>query len=222
MGAIARRTSLAVLAATIGVLASPSVGRAYSLTTWSWNEPITLKLTDGRSIEGRYRGVSGRTANPDTYAERYAKWRHKLGSQAAPALGETLLVTRAAGEPVRGAFRGFGDHALLLGTADSCLCLVLPLDRLTEVRLASASGSDAAVFTAHRRWKSAPALYAVALEREGTSFAVPVAMVASREMLPRAGANTAVTLVAGMFVTAALLIGATIAVMNSAFSQPMF
>jgi hypothetical protein len=221
MRTVRRRASFAALAATIGVLTSPSVGRAYSLTTWSWNEPVTLKLVDGRSIEGRYRGVSGRTSNPDTYTERYAKWRHKLGSVAAPALGETLLVTRAAGEPVRGSFRGFGDHALLLGTADSCLCLLLPLDQLTEVRLTSASGPDAAAFTARRHWKSAPALYAVALEGEGTSFAVPVAMVASREMLPRAGANTSGTLVAGVLVTAALLLGAAITAMNSAFSQPM-
>jgi hypothetical protein len=83
------RASQAALTAILSVLSAPAPGHAYSLTTWSWNEPVTLKLIDGHSIEGLYRGVSGRTSDARTYAERYEKWRLKHGAKAAPALGET-------------------------------------------------------------------------------------------------------------------------------------
>ena len=215
-----RRTSPALLALA-GLLSSACVARAYSLTTWSWNEPITLKLTDGRDVAGRYQGVFGRTSDPGTYVARYAAWRAKLGSGATPALGETLLVTRASGDPVGGALRGFADDALMLGTEDSCKSLVVPLDELTGVRPARERGPEPTRFAPPRRWKSAPSLYAVGLEIDGTLVAVPVSMVASRAMLPRAGSNPTATAITGVLVAAILLTGAAVAAAASAFNQPM-
>lgn len=209
------------LLALAGLLSSPWVAGAYSLSTWSWNEPLTLKLTDGRDIAGRYRGVFGRTSNPATYSDRYAAWRAKLGSAATPALGETLLVTRAEGDPVRGALRGFADDALMLGTEDSCRSLVVPLDELAGVRPALERSPEPARFAPPRRWKSAPALYAVGLEIDGVLVAVPVSMVASRAMLPRAGSNPGVTAVVGVLVAVVLLTGAAVAAAASALNQPM-
>ena len=217
-----RTVAHAGLVAFLGTLSAPATTHAYSLTTWAWNEPITLKLVDGREIEGRYRGVSGRTSDPSTYVKRYAKWRAKIGADAAPALGDTLLVTRASGELVRGAFRGLADKALLLGSGDSCLYLVLPLKEITEVRPAGERGDGAPGFAAYRRWKSAPSVYAVAIQTEGNAFAVPVTQVASREMLPRAGANSTTTVVVGVLVAVVLVAGAAAAAMASSFSQPMF
>ena len=202
-------------------LSAPSLAHAYSLTTWSWNEPITLKLTDGREIQGRYRGVFGRMSNPDTYPARYAQWRSNLGSAAVPALGETLLVKRAPGDPVRGALHGFADDALMLGIADSSICLVLPLNRITGVRSALERTAAPAAFAPLSRWKSAPSAYAVELEVDGTLIAVPVSLIESRAMLPRAGANQTATLITGVLVVAFLLTGAAIAAAASAFSQPM-
>lgn len=213
-----KRLSSAAIAVILEVLSAPSTGRAYSLTSYSWNEPVTLKLTDGRSIEGRYRGVFGRTSDPGHYAERYAKWR---ANAAAPALGETLVVSRASGEPVRGRLHGFADHAILLGTEDSCRLLILPLDKLTDVQRTNDDGTEAASVETLRRWRSAPSLYTVALEDEAGAFAVPVTSVASREMLPRAGGNTTATVVTGVLVAAVLLAGAAAAAMASAFAHPM-
>ena len=215
-----RLASLALFATMLGALSAPTQTLAYSLTTWSWNEPVKLQLVDGREIEGRFRGVLGRTSDPNTYVARYAKWRAKLGAGAAPGLGDTLLVTRASGEPVRGALRGFADNALLLGTEDSCLCLVLPLKELTEVRLAGGHGPDATAFANPKRWKSAPSLYSVALESGGGEIAVPVTMVASREMLPRPG-NRTTSVTVGLLVGAALVLTAAAAALASSFMQPM-
>jgi hypothetical protein len=215
-----RSVSLAIMLAVPGTL-SPAATHAYSLTSWSWNEPITLKLVDGRQVEGRYRGVSGRASNPDTYGERYATWRAKHARDAAPALGDTLLVTGASGEPLRGAFRGFADHALLIGTEDSCLYLVLPLKEVTAVRLVGASDEDAKELAAHQRWKSAPSVYAVSLQTDSNAFAVPLTMVASREMLPRPGGNRTMTVAVGVLVVVVLAAGAALAVVASSFSQPM-
>jgi hypothetical protein len=216
-----RRLSPVVLAVIAGVLSAPSLAHAYSLTTWSWNERITLKLTDGREIQGRYRGVFGRTSNPGTYPARYAEWRSNLGSSAVPALGETLLVKRGASDPVRGALRGFAEDALMLGIADSCICLVLPLNEITGVKPALERRAEPAAFAHLRRWKSAPSAYAVGLEVDGTLIAVPVSVVESRVMLPRAGANRTATVITGALVVAFLLTGAAIAAAASAFSQPM-
>jgi len=214
-----RRASLALFAAMLGTLSAPGTTLAYSLTSWSWNEPIKLKLTDGREIEGRFRGVLGRTSGPDSYAKQYAKWRAKHGADAVPALGDTLVVTRATGEPVRGPLRGFADKRLLLGTADSCLGLALPLKEITDVRLA---GERADALAAHPRWKSAPSLYCVTIETEGGAFAVPVSMVASREILPPSRVSSSTTAVVGVLVAVVLLAGAAAAAMASSFSQPMF
>jgi hypothetical protein len=216
-----KRLSPVVLALIAGVLSAPYLAHAYSLTTWSWNEPIALKLTDGREIHGRYRGVFGRTSNPDTYPARYAEWRTNLGSAAVPALGETLLVKRAAGDPVRGALQGFAEDALMLGVADSCICLVLPLKEITGVEPALERGTEPAAFAPLRRWKSAPSAYAVGLEVGGTLIAVPVSMVESRAMLPRGGANQTATVITGVLVVAFLLAGAAIAAAASAVSHPL-
>jgi hypothetical protein len=211
---------LALFAAMLGTLSAPGTTLAYSLTTWSWNEPITLKLVDGRQLEGRYRGVSGRVSDADSYADQYAKWRAEHGADAVPALGDTLLVTPAAGEPLRGPLRGFTNKRLVLGTADSCLGVSLPLKEITQVRLAGERAA-APPFAAHQRWKSAPSLYSVALETEGGAFDVPVWRVASQEMLPHARAGSGTTLVVGVLVAAVLLAGAAAAAMASSFSQPM-
>ena len=216
-----KRLSPLVLAVIAGVLSAPSLAHAYSLTTWSWNEPITLKLTDGREIQGRYRGVFGRASNPDTYPARYAAWRSNLGSAAVPALGETLLVKRATGDPVRGALQGFAEDALMLGIADSCIGLVLPLNEITGVKPALERGAEPAAFAPLRRWKSAPSAYAVGLEVDGTLIAVPVSVVESRAMLPRAGANRTATVITGVIVVAFLLTGAAVAAVASALMQPM-
>ena len=215
-----RLAVLALFATMLGTLPTPTQTLAYSLTTWSWNEPVKLQLVDGREIEGRFRGVLGRTSDPGTYVARYAKWRAKHGAGAAPALGDTLLVTRAAGEPVRGTLRGFADKALLLGTEDSCRSLVLPVKELTEVRLVGGPGQGARAFANPKRWKSAPSLYSVALESEGGEIAVPVTMVASREMLPRP-ANKTASVTVGLLVGAVLVVTAAAAAMASSFSQPM-
>lgn len=209
------------LLALAGLLFSPCVVHAYSLTTWSWNESITLKLTDGRDIAGRYRGVFGRTSDPQTYVARYASWRARLGSAATPALGETLLVTCASRDPVRGALQGFADDALMLGTEDSCRSLVVVLDEITGVKPALERGPEPARFASPRHWKSAPSLYAVGLEIDGTLFAVPVSMVATRAMLPRAGSNPTATVITGVLVAVVLLTGAAVAAAASALNQPM-
>ena len=204
-----------------GLLSCPWPAHAYSLTTWSWNEPIVLKLTDGRDLGGRYRGVFGRTSDPATYTARFAAWRARLGPAATPALGETLLVADSSGEPLRGALRGFADDALMLGTEDSCLSLVVPLDRVTRVTPASERGPEPARFAPPRRWKSAPSLYAVGLEIDGRLVAVPVSMVASRAMLPRAGSNPTATAITGLLVAVVLLAGMAAAAAASAFNHPM-
>lgn len=215
-----RLAALARLAAMVGTLSAPTQALAYSLTTWSWNEPVKLQLVDGREIEGRFHGLMGRTSDPDTYVARYAKWRAKHGASAAPALGDRLVVTRASGEPVAGALRGFADNALLLNTEDSARCLVLPLKEITEVRHDGGHGQDATAFANPKRWKSAPSLYSVALESEGGEIAVPVTMVASRDMLPRP-ANKATSVAVGLLVGVVLVTTAAAAALASSFNQPM-
>ena len=217
---VARRLlTSAALAVLGGALCTPTAARAYSLSTWSWNESVTLTLSDGRSIEGRYRGVFGRSLDPATYTDRYEAWRAKLGTAAPPALGETLFVARETGGQVSGALRGFANHSLLLGTDDSCVCIVVPLDKGTMLRLGD--GAEARGTTAHRRWKSAPSLYVVALRVDDTSVAVPVSMITSRSMIPPAGSNPSVTALVGVLVAAVLLTGAALAAMASSFNHPM-
>lgn len=216
-----KRRARALLTVLAGLLLSPCAAGAYSLTTWSWNEPVALKLTDGREIQGRYRGVFGRTSNPDTYPARYAAWRRKLGLATTPALGETLLVKGPSGDPVRGALRGFAGDALMLGVEDSCICLVLPLNEITGVEPARERSPDRAAFGSPLRWKSAPSLYAVGLQVDEALVAVPVSAVESRAMLPRAGTNPTATVITGVLVFSVLLAGMAVAAAASAFSQPM-
>jgi len=96
---------------------------------------------------------------------------------------------------------------------------VVPLDKGTVLRLGD--GAEARGTTAHRRWKSAPSLYVVALRVDDASVAVPVSMSTSRSMIPPAGARPGVTAVVGVLVAAVLLTGAALAAMASSFSQPM-
>src|SRR5207344_757701 len=96
------------------------------------NGVVTLRLADGRAIGGRYRGMLGWPSDPATYADRYESWRQQIGADAAPALGETLRVTCKTGVPVSGPFRGLAGPALLLGTEDSCVHLVVPLEQVQE------------------------------------------------------------------------------------------
>src|SRR5262249_10986919 len=93
-----RRLHSAVLVAFIGTLVTTSFGRAQSITSLDWKEPVVLKLTDGRRLEGRYCGTLGSPDDGSDYAETYQGWRESLGPDGAPALGETLVVALRSGE----------------------------------------------------------------------------------------------------------------------------
>src|SRR5206468_1819267 len=110
------------------------------------------KGTRGRSAFGAKSFAATRGAassrwpgSPDdttAYPNRYQKWRDAFGPQSAPALGESLIVTRRSAEPVRGTFRGFADRWLLFATADSCVFLMLRLDKHVSVRRAADPAMD--------------------------------------------------------------------------------
>jgi len=146
----------------IGAVAAPPAACA-SITAPDWNEPIVLKLKDGRQLSGRYHGDVGFPENVD-YAERYEAWLDTFGPQAAPALGESLVVARPGAPPIRGPFRGFAEGGLLLGTADSCLDLVVPLGNHVEVRRAAEEAPDSDWLAARKLWNSAPSAYAIVLQ----------------------------------------------------------
>ena len=164
---------LMVLAAT---LSSPRAARA-SITSFDWNQPIILKLKDGRLLSGHFHGELGFAEN-EAYSERYEAWLGSVGTQAAPALGESLIVARQGAPPIRGAFCGFADEHLLLGTADSCIHVVVSLGGHVEVRRAGEEAPDPDWLAARKLWKSAPSLHAIALKSDSASTAVPVALIA--------------------------------------------
>lgn len=216
-----RLASPAVLAAMLVTVSAPATTHAYSITSYTWNEPITLNLADGRQLEGRFRGMLGKSVDRIDYAEQYEAWRSTRGSTAAPAFGETLLVTLEGGASVRGAFRGLAHRALLLATEDSCLHLVVVMDKHTRVHRVREADSETGGLAAQRLWKSAPSRYAVVVDVQGTTFAVPMTMVAPNAMLPTRGSNAAATVATGVLVGVLLLSLAAAAAMASALSQPM-
>jgi hypothetical protein len=180
-----KRSSPALLAALAGLLSSPSLGHAYPITSFEPNAPTTLTLSDGRRIEGRYRGTLG-SATGAPYAERYAAWLDEVGPTSAPALGETLLVTRASGELLRGVFRGFADGDLLLATGDNSFLLVETLHG-NNVRRTDEPSMNSDWIAAHKQWKSAPAPYADIVQTDDAMLAVLGASIAMSSATPDGG-----------------------------------
>ena len=192
----------------IGGLAAPPAACA-SITAPDWNEPIVLKLKDGRQLSGRYHGDVGFPENVD-YAERYEAWLVTFGPQAAPALGESLVVARPGAPPIRGAFRGFAEGRLLLGTADSCLDLVVPLGNHVEVRRAAEEAPDSDWLAARKLWNSAPSAYAIVLQTtDGIRVAIPRTVIAKLSTVHEGGGDVAAGLVMGVIIGA--LIGGALA-----------
>jgi hypothetical protein len=180
-----KRSSPALLATLAGLLTSPSLGHAYPITSFEPDAPITVTLSDGRRIEGRYRGTLG-SATGAPYAERYAAWLDEVGSTSAPALGETLLVTRATGELLRGVFRGFADGDLLLDTGDSCSLLVVSL-HANNVRRTDEPSMNSDWNAARMQWKSAPTPHTYLVQTDDATLAVLGASIATSSAAPDGG-----------------------------------
>ena len=216
------RLSAAAIAAIIGmftgVLTAPSPGRA-SITSPDWNESVSLKLVDGRRLEGRFRGMLGKPTDPVDYATRYEAWRSTMDVAVTPALGETLVVGTIEGAAARGPFRGFSDASLLLGTADSCLLRVVPLQKQVEIHRVGEAAFDSFPIRAH--WKSAPSLYAIALQAQDVTVAVPATKFTSRSVTPHHGSNAGGALAVGVVLGAILGAVAAGAAMASAFSHAL-
>ena len=202
MRRVLRSVAQAVWVALLGTLSASTTTHAYSLTSFEWNEPITLKLVDGRSLEGSYRGSPGSTPSAIAFEERYETWRQGLGATAAPALGESLLVTRGGGAPMRGGFRGFAERALLLATADSCTFLVVPMDGKTDVRRIGEPSMDSDWIAARELWKSAPAPSVLLLKTGKRTVAVPASMIASQSSRPSPSHSFAGGLLVGVLLGA--------------------
>ena len=203
-----RSVAYAGMFALLGTLSASTTTHAYSLTSFEWNEPITLKLVDGRSLEGNYRGSPGSTPSAIAFEERYETWRRGLGATSAPALGESLLVTRGGGTPVLGAFRGFAEGALLLGTADSCCQLVVQVDAKTDVRRSDEPGTGSDWMAARELWKSAPAPNVLVLQAGKRTVAVPASMIASQSSRPSPSHSFAGGLLVGVLLGAIAMAGA--------------
>jgi len=171
------RSSCALFVIVMGTLMTSSTGRAYSLTSYEWDEPVTLKLAGGRRVEGRYRGTLG-AASSTSYAERYAAWLDEVGSTSAPALGETLVVQPGSGEPLRGAFGGFFGGELLLATEDSDSYLIVPISG-NDVRRADEPAMDSDWIAARELWRSAPTPYSYVVQTEQGTVAVPATAIGS-------------------------------------------
>jgi hypothetical protein len=213
-------TFLAVIAVA-ALAAAPAHAR--SITALDKDEPSTLELKDGRRVVGRYRSMLGSPRESADYAGRYEAWRTRLGAEPAPALGESLIVFRGSAEPARGTFRGFADRAILLGTADSCVHLVVPLDKHVAVRRTVAASTEPDWLATRGRWKSAPSLYAFALRSdEGTTFAVPTTLVAQRHKLPPTTGQRLGGLLLGAVVFTTLICLAGMTAMAASFNnQPL-
>jgi hypothetical protein len=200
-----KRSSAALLAALAGLLSSPSLGHAYPITSFEPDAPITVTLSDGRRIEGHYRGTLG-SAPGTPYAERYAAWLDEVGPTSAPALGETLLVTRASGELLRGVFRGFADGDPLLATGDSCSLLVVSLHG-NNVRRTDEPSMNSDWIAAHKQWKSAPAPYTYIVQTDDATLAVPATAIASSTPTPDCCASRSSGGGSGGVVVAGVLLG---------------
>jgi len=171
------RSSCALFVIVMGTLMTSSTGRANSLTSYEWDEPVTLKLASGRRVEGRYRGTLG-AASSTSYAERYAAWLDEVGSTSAPALGETLVVRPGSGEPLRGAFGGFFGGELLLATEDSDSYLIVPISG-NDVRRTDEPAMDSDWIAARELWRSAPTPYSYVIQTEQGTVAVPATAIGS-------------------------------------------
>ena len=176
----------AVLSAFLGSIVFPASAHAYAYTPHVWGECVTLRLTDGRTLAGSWRGPLGSPFQPTDYASRYEAWRGPWGSFTAPALGESLLVTRKTGEPLTGEFKGFAGGALLLATPDSCAHLMVKLDEVADVRRASDPATEAEWAAAREHWTDAPSLDGIALQSGQTTLAIPTAAIAADGAIPPA------------------------------------
>lgn len=210
----------AILAAMIGALSATPAARAASITTFEKDEASLLRLRDGRIVAGRFRTMLGSPKDSIGYSERYEGWRAMLGPRSAPALGETLVVSRRSAE-LRGAFRGFAGNALLLGTEDSCVHLLVRLDKHTQVRRAGDPDMDPDWNAARNQWKRAPSPYAFELKTsDGATAVVPATMVAERHLKPLTGGEVVRNAVVGVVVIGSLLCLAWLAAMSESFSGP--
>jgi hypothetical protein len=210
-----------IVAAFLGTLAMPVVACAYSITSFELNEPVALKLRDGRQVTGRYRGAVGAAKDSTAYPERYEDWRGASGPQSAPALGESLVVTRESAGSWRGAFGGFAGRAMLLGTPDSGVYQLVPLDKHVSVRRASEPIADSDWLAARKRWKSGPSMYVIAVQTDDASLAVPATMLAERAALPRPGSSVTRGVLVGLLIGTVLVSIAVAAALASSFSEPL-
>jgi hypothetical protein len=213
-----KRLVSTALVAIVGMLTVPSLARA-SITSFDWNEPVALKLVDGRQLEGRFRGMLGQPTDPVDYAARYETWRSTMDVGFTPALGETLIVTRRKGASLRGPFRGFSDNFLLLGTADSCVSLVVPPGKDVQLRRVDEQARDS--FPIRQPWKSAPSLYSIALQVQGVTVAVPATKFTSRSVTPHHGSDASGALAVGVVLGVILGAVAMGAAMASAYSHAL-
>jgi len=194
----------ALLAAFVGTFAAPLPTPAHAATPHAWNDVVTLRLADGRALGGRYRGMLGWPTDPTTYAARYESWRQDIGTDAAPALGETLRVTCTTGAPVSGPFRGIAGQALLLGSEDSCVHLVVPLEQVQEVYRGEEPGIDLG-WAAKNTWLEAPSAYATALWVEGRTLAVPFVEPATAAPPPPQASSVAGPVILGVIAGGAIV-----------------
>jgi hypothetical protein len=205
----------AVLSVLLGSIVMPAQARAYPTTPHTWGQCVTLRLTDGRMVAGCWHGDLGSPYHPTDYAERYERWRGPWGSFTAPALGESLLVSRTTGAPVIGEFRGFAGRALLIATPDSCAHLMVMLDEVQDVRRAFDPATEAEWSAAREHWSDAPSLDGVALQSGPTMLAIPAAAIAGDCAQPVAsGGSAAGAIMLGVLaagVVAYLVSGAVVA-----------
>ena len=209
----------ALLATAFVLLVPAHSPHAQSITSHSWDDPVTLQLANGRKLEGRYRGMLGRPRTEFEYAVRYERWRGELGPSLAPVLGESLVVFVRSSAPERGTFHGFVNRALLLGTADSSVRLLLPLGSIDAVLRADASEPDSSWTDVRRLWKGAPSTCVIAFQVGDTTLGVPATTSLAKGSRP----GTAGDVVGGVFlglivggVLASLALGAAMA---SAYSH---
>lgn len=209
------------LVAGVVALAATATARA-SITAFDWNEAVVLRLSDARTIEGRFHGELGTPKDTMAYAPRYERWRESIGWQWAPALGESLIVTHGPGAPARGAFRGFANGMLLLGTPDSCVHLVVRLGGNVEVRRTADPAMDSDWLAARPLWKRAPSLHAIELSTEGERIAVPTSVIVKSSQKPDAGSSMAGGILLGLVVGVVLAGLAAPAAWAAVYSQPVF
>jgi len=170
--------SIRVCVQSLIAIAAVSTPAHASLSSPDRNEPVTLVFACGRQVEGRYRGLLG-TITAERYPARYDAWRSHLGLVEAPGLGDSVLVLRSSTAPARGVCRGFVNDALLLGRADGCADLVLPLAAIDAVVRVDASAPDSSWTGVRQRWKHAPSLCVVAVQVGDTTLAAPPTSIAA-------------------------------------------